>query len=185
MLPSIEYLGHKISDKGIQPTKEKVCAIAPAPNNVFQLKAFLGVLNYYAKFLPNLSSKLTPLYKLLQKKVHWLWGEEQRQAFQQAKEALTSAKFYDPSKKLILSCVGAVFSQKLEDGTEYPVAFASRSLSPAEKKYWQSCLVLDTFITTFWAVDSLSTRIISHSSTHSVKTKVYRRWRLPEFNVGH
>ena len=45
MLPSIEYLGHKISDKGIQPTEEKVRAIvkAPAPNNVTQLKAFLGI----------------------------------------------------------------------------------------------------------------------------------------------
>ena len=150
MLPSIEYLGHKISDKGIQPTEEKVRAIvkAPAPNNVTQLKAFLGMLNYYAKFLPNLSSNLAPLYKLLQKKVRWLWSEEQRQAFQQAKQALTSAKVlvhYDPSKKLILSCdaspygVGAVLSHKLEDGTEHPVAFASRSLSPAEKK----CAQLD------------------------------------------
>ena len=104
------------------------------------------MLNYYAKFLLNLSSKLAPLYKFLQKKVHWLWGEEQRQAFQQAKEALTSAKalvHYDPSKKLILSCdaspygVGAVLSHKLEDGTEHPVAFTSRSLSLAEKKYAQ------------------------------------------------
>ena len=76
----LEYLGHKISDKGIQPTEEKVSAIvkAPALNNVTQVKGFLGMLNYYAKFLPNLSSKLAPLYKLLQKKVHWLWGEEQR-----------------------------------------------------------------------------------------------------------
>ena len=144
MLSSIEYLGHKISEKGIQPTEEKVRAIvkAPAPNNVTQLKAFLGMLNYYAKFLPNLSSKLTPLYRLLQKNTPWSWGEEQRQAFQQAKVALTSAKVlvhYDPSQKLILSCdaspygVGAVLSHKLEDGTEHPVAFASRSLSPAEK----------------------------------------------------
>ena len=148
MLSSIEYLGHKISEKGIQPTEEKVRAIvkAPAPNNVTQLKAFLGMLNYYAKFLPNLSSKLAPLYRLLQKNTPWSWGEEQRQAFQQAKVALTSAKVlvhYDPSQKLILSCdaspygVGAVLSHKLEDGTEHPVAFASRSLSPAEKKYAQ------------------------------------------------
>ena len=104
------------------------------------------MLNYYAKFLPNLSSKLAPLYRLLQKNTPWSWGEEQRQAFQQAKVALTSAKVlvhYDPSQKLILSCdaspygVGAVLSHKLEDGTEHPVAFASRSLSPAEKKYAQ------------------------------------------------
>ena len=100
------------------------------------------MLNYYAKFLPNMSSKLAPLYRLLQKNTPWSWGEEQRQAFQQAKAALISAKvlvYYDPRQKLILSCdaspygVGVVLSHKLEDGTEYPVAFASRSLSPAEK----------------------------------------------------
>ena len=69
MLPSVEYLGHKISNKGIQPTEEKIRAIveAPAPNNVSQLKAFVGMLNYYAKFLPNISSTLAPLFKLLQK----------------------------------------------------------------------------------------------------------------------
>ena len=148
MLPSVEYLGHIISNKGIQPTEEKIRAIvkAPAPNNVTQLKAFLGMLNYYGKFLPNLSSRLAPLYKLLQKRVSWSWSDEQQQAFQEAKDALTSAKVlmhYDPSKKLILSCdaspygVGAVLSHKLDDGTEHPVAFASRSLSPAEKKYAQ------------------------------------------------
>ena len=69
MLPSVEYLGHKISDKGIQSTEAKIHAIvkAPTPNNVSQLKAFLGMLNYYAKFLFNISSRLALLYKLPQK----------------------------------------------------------------------------------------------------------------------
>ena len=74
MLPAVEYLGHKISDKGLQPTKGKIQAIAEVPEsqNVSQLKAFLGMLNYYAKFLPNISSRLAPLYKLFQKAVSWL-----------------------------------------------------------------------------------------------------------------
>ena len=124
MLPSVEYLGHKISNKGIQPTGEKIHAIvrAPAPNNVSQLKVFLGMLNYYAKFLPNISSRLASLYRLLQKWVPWAWNTEQQQAFQEAKEALISAKIlvhYDQSKKLILSCdaspygIGAVLLHKL------------------------------------------------------------------------
>ena len=148
MLPSVEYLGHKISDKGIQPTEAMIRAIvkAPALNNVSQLKAFLDMLNYYAKFLPNISSRLAPLYKLLQKRVPWSWRDEQQQAFQKAKETLTSADVlvhYDLNKKLILSCdaspngVGAVLSHKMDDGTEHPVTFASRTLSPAEKKYAQ------------------------------------------------
>ena len=80
IFPAVEYLRHKISDKGLQPTEGKIRAIveAPAPQNVSQLKAFLGMLNYYAKFLPNISSRLAPLYKLLQKAVTWSWGTKQR-----------------------------------------------------------------------------------------------------------
>ena len=73
---SVKYLGHKISKEGLQPTEDKVRAItcAPKPNNVSQLKAFLGLVNYYHKFMPNLSTILSPLYKLLQVKVPWTWG---------------------------------------------------------------------------------------------------------------
>ena len=87
MLQEVEYLGHKISAKGLEPIPEKVRAIveAPAPRNVSQLKSFLGMLNYYGKFLPNLSTCLAPLYSLLQKKHHWSWGEKQRKAFEKAK----------------------------------------------------------------------------------------------------
>ena len=76
MLPCVEYLGHRISAEGIQPTQEKVRAVieAPTPTNVSQLRSFLGAINYYSKFLPNLSSALVPLYKLLQKAVKWVWG---------------------------------------------------------------------------------------------------------------
>ena len=82
----------------------------------------------------------------MQKAVSWSWGIEQQEAFQKAKDALTYAKVLvhcDPTQKLILSCdaspygVGAVLSHKLKDGTEHPIAFASRSLSPAERNYAQ------------------------------------------------
>ena len=67
LLPHMEYLGHQISQKGIYPTKGKVCAIVEAsvPQNITQLKSFLGMLNYYSKFLLNLSTLLALLYKLL------------------------------------------------------------------------------------------------------------------------
>ena len=68
--PSIDYLGHVIDQDGIHPTQEKVTAIKEAlrPKNVTELRSFLGLVNYYAKFLPNLSTKLFPLYILLNKK---------------------------------------------------------------------------------------------------------------------
>jgi len=64
---SIEYLGHVVDEVAIHPTEEKVKAIkeAPAPTNVTQLRSFLGLINYYNKFLPNLAANLTPLYSLL------------------------------------------------------------------------------------------------------------------------
>lgn len=147
-LPSVQYLGHQISANGLQPTDEKIRAIrdAPAPKDVSQLKSFLGLVNYYGKFLPHLSSTLSPLYSLLQKQSQWTWGNSQREAFQKAKAQLTSdclLVHYDPDRELVLACdaspygIGAVLSHKMDDGQEKPVAFASRSLAPAERKYSQ------------------------------------------------
>ena len=62
---------------------------APQPKNVTQLKLFLGMLNYYGKFLPNLSIQLAPLYGLLKKNSRWSWGAEQRNVFKKAKSMLT------------------------------------------------------------------------------------------------
>ena len=89
MLPFLKYLEYRISSEGIQPTKEKVRAIleAPDPQNVSQLHSFIGMLNYYANFLPNQSTTLAPLYSLLQTTKKWTWGEAQKQAFKEAKEA--------------------------------------------------------------------------------------------------
>ena len=61
---SIEYLGDVIDARGIHISEKKVKAIvdAPAPRNLHELRSFLGLLNYYAKFLPNLASQLHPLH---------------------------------------------------------------------------------------------------------------------------
>ena len=68
---SVTYLGHKIDSEGLHPLPSKVRAVmeAPCPSNPKQLKAYLGLITYYAKFLPNLSSLLTPLYKLHKKTI--------------------------------------------------------------------------------------------------------------------
>ena len=147
LLKEVEYLGHKISAQGLQPSMEKVRAIveAPQPVNITQLKSFLGMLNYYGKFLPTLLTHLAPFYELLRKNSRWTWGPEQKEAFQKAKSMLTSSKVlthYDPAKPLILSCdaslygVGAVLSHQMGEG-EHLIAFVSRSLAPAEKNYSQ------------------------------------------------
>ena len=90
MVSEVEYLGHSISAKGIQPVIVKVRAIkdAPRPQDVSQLRSFLGLLNYYGKFLPNLATLLRPLYDLLQSAKTWSWGKSQEEAFSKAKELL-------------------------------------------------------------------------------------------------
>ena len=144
----VEYLGHLIDKEGLHPTDAKVEAVqkAPAPSNVSELKSFLGLLNYYSKFLPNLSSVLSPLYSLLQADKIWTWGHEEEESFTAAKALLSSSKLlvhYDPNKPLMLSCdassygVGAVLSHQMQDGSEKPIGFASRTMSATEKKYSQ------------------------------------------------
>ena len=135
--PSCTYLGHRIDDgEGIHPTEEKVSAIinAPAPRNVAELRSFLGLVNYYHRFIQNLSTVLAPLYELLQKGNRWVWGRRQEMAFEESKQLLGSTQVlvhYDSRLPLILSCdalpygVGAVLSHRMKDGSEKPVGFAT------------------------------------------------------------
>ena len=87
-----------------------------------------------------------PLYKLLAKHQPWHWGKKQADAFQKAKSQLSSDVLlvhFDPGRKLAISCdaspygIGAVLSHVYEHGTDRPIAYASWSLAPAEKKYSQ------------------------------------------------
>ena len=117
------------SREGIQPLQDKVNAItnAPAPTNVSELRSYLGMINYYQKFLPNLSSVLAPLHGLLRNETCWHWGKEQMHAFQKSKEFLKSSRLlvhYDSEKKLTLACdasqygLGAVLSHQMAYGIQ-------------------------------------------------------------------
>ena len=148
MASEVNYLGHRIDAEGLHPLSEKVRAIqeAPAPRSVSELKSYLGLLSYYGKFLPNLSSILAPLHNLLKASVKWQWSHREQKAFDKSKELLLSSQVlvhFDPDKEVILACdaspygLGAVLSHRMPNGAERPVAFASRTLSTAEQKYSQ------------------------------------------------
>ncbi len=89
----VEYLGHRVDAQGLHPTGTKVKAIdeAPEPRNVTEFKAYLGLLNYYNKFLPNLATLLAPLHLLLRKDVQWMWEKTQKEAFKESKALLKSS----------------------------------------------------------------------------------------------
>ena len=148
MASSVTYLGHLIDQHGLHPLQEKVRAVqnAPEPRNVSELKAFLGLLTYYCKFLPNMADLLAPLYKLLRKDVHWRWTEAERKAFQASKILLTSSSllvYFNPELDLVLMCdassygVGAVLAHRMPNGSKRPIGYTSRSLTPAQKNYSQ------------------------------------------------
>ena len=75
MVLSVTYLGHQIDSEGLHSTEDKIRAIrdAPAPHNVTKLKAFLGLFQFYSRYVPNVADELGPLYGLLCKRVSWRW----------------------------------------------------------------------------------------------------------------
>ena len=84
--------------EGIRATPEKISAIvnAPQPENVQQLRSFLGLLNYYRKFLPHLATILQPLNELLQKGKKWNWTIGCTQAVNTARDLLKTSNLLDP-----------------------------------------------------------------------------------------
>lgn len=142
---SIQYLGHVVSREGIQTDPEKVAAIlhVSPPKTRKEVRSFLGLLGWYRSFLPLYSEMTAPLTHLLKKGIRWKWGEEQQLAFQKLKEALTKSPILvcpDYSKEFEVhtdACdkgLGSALIQKI-GGVDRVVAYASRTLSPAEQKY--------------------------------------------------
>ena len=146
LLKSVSYLGHVISEEGLHTAESKVKAVveAPDPRNISEVRSFLGMVNYYGKFLPNLATTLSPLYCLLRQTTAWHWGPKQKKAFRTVKNLLKWSQVlthYDDRLPLLLECdaspygLGAVLSHEMPDGSERPVCFASRALSKAEQNY--------------------------------------------------
>ena len=203
-VPSVTYLGHKIDAEGLHPLPDKVKAIqdAPSPTNVQELKAYLGLLTYYSRFLPNMSTVLSLLYQLLQKDVKWQWTSDENNAFLASKDLLTSSSLlvhFNPKLKLMLACdasaygIGAVLAHKYPDGSERPIGYASHSLTKAEKNYSQiekeglACIfgvnkfrsyLLGHSFELITDHKSLITLFHQHKPTSSQASARIRRWSL-------
>ena len=144
----IEYLGQVIDQEGLKKDPKKVKAILEmkTPENVSDVRRFLGMVNQQMKFLPNLAEKTKPLRDLLHKENDWIWDRNQEEAFNQLKKDLSTSEtlaLYNPKRATIVSAdsssfgLGACLRQRLEDGRWKPVAYASRSLTETERRYAQ------------------------------------------------
>jgi hypothetical protein len=119
----------------------------PVPNNVTTLHSFLGLVNYYQSFVPNMRSIRYPLDNLLKKDQEWNWSNRCQQAFDSIKEILKSdllLTHYDPSLEVIVAAdashngAGAVIQHRWPDESVKAIAYASHSLTPAEQNYSQT-----------------------------------------------
>lgn len=145
---STEILGHVISKDGISPAEDKVSAItaALAPTTPSETRSFLGIVNFCAKFIPNMATLADPLRRCVKEQESFHWGKEQAVAFRKIKDALSSADILAIFNKQAPTTMiadaspvglGAVLAQE-HAGVLRPVSFASRALTDVERHYSQT-----------------------------------------------
>lgn len=142
----VNYLGYVIGNGGITTDPEKVSAILnwPIPNNLKQVRGFLGIAGWYRRFIENFSTEVFPITELLSCKKKFIWTKEAQGAFERIKILLTTAPVLinpDFSKKFFVHCdasdfgIGAVLVQLDENSQERPIAYMSRKLNSAQRNY--------------------------------------------------
>ena len=145
MQREVEFLGHRIGADGLRVAPDKVSSVQqwPQPKNVGDVRSFLGLANFYRRFVRDYSRIALPLTELTKDAVSWQWGAEQQRAFDDLKAALCSPPVLlipDQSKPFVLNCdackyaIGATLQQDHGYGLQ-PVAFFSAKMSDAERNY--------------------------------------------------
>lgn len=152
---SLDFLSNEISAEGVRPSRDRVEAINafPTPTSVKQAQRFVGMVIYYHRFVPHLAAFLAPIYdhlatltskKKSKAKIEFSWPDSCNQGFLEARKALADATLLvhpDDSAEISLTtdaseiAVGAVLQQRATDGAWVPLAFFSKKMSLAEKKY--------------------------------------------------
>ena len=139
------FLGHVLTPDGLQVDEHKIGVIKkwPTPTNVTKLRSFLGLANYYRRFIKDFSKIAAPMTELLKKDIKFEWRKAQEEAFETLKARLSSAPLIigaDVKLPFVVTAdasdvaLGAVLTQDRGQGPQ-PVAFESRKLAPAEMNY--------------------------------------------------
>lgn len=147
-MKELPFLGHIVGVHGVKVDPKKVETVKqfPIPEDLKGVRSFLGMTSYYRRFIKGFAQRAVPLTQLLKKDVNYTkdkWSVECQQAFENLKDALSSAPvlaFPDFTQPFQLETdasdvgVAAILSQ-VQSGEEHVIAYASRTLSKAEKKY--------------------------------------------------
>lgn len=143
----IDYLGYEISADGVRPGEKKILSVAnfPRPDNIHNVRQFLGLASYFRKFIENFAQIAFPLSRLLRKGEVWVWGTAQDEAFETLKARLVNRPIlaiYDPAAETELHTdasrvgIGGILLQRSTDGGSFrPVAYYSRQTSPEERNF--------------------------------------------------
>src|SRR5438445_5854799 len=142
----VDFLGMIVSSDGIKMDEPKVKAVLnwPIPTNVRQVRAFLGLGNFYCHFIKDYAILAQPLTDLTQKDKAFTFGEKEEQAFRALKDAFTKApilQYPDQDREFRLEtdasefAVGGVLSVKCDNQQFHPVAYMSHSMTPPERNY--------------------------------------------------
>ena len=141
----VVFLGHVVSEEGLRCDPAKIESVKdwPRPENVTEVRSFLGLASYYRKFIPNFAEKAVPLTALTKKNQPYVWDDRCEKAFEQLKNDLISSSVLSYPRRegeFILDTdasgysVGAVLSQ-VQDGEERVIAYASKTLCPSRQRY--------------------------------------------------
>ena len=146
---SLEFLGHQVDRQGIRPLEEKVNVIRqfPQPTSQRKLRQFLGLVNFYHRFIPGCARILQPLHLLLTGSTKsdraLVWTPTAEAAFKEVKDTLSNATLLVHPQSDAPTCiitdasdtaVGAVLQQRI-DSVWSPLSYFSRKLTPAETRY--------------------------------------------------
>ena len=159
----VEYLGHFFSKQGISSNPEKIEKVKsfPRPKTQKDVRSFIGLCNYYRKFIFNFSAILKPLNNLLKKETKFAWTNDCEEAFLMLKDKLTTSPvlvYPNMTKPFILStdasdtAIGFVLGQLDDEKRERVIAYGGRSIRNAEQNWpihEKECLALVEAITQF------------------------------------
>ena len=173
----LTFVGMVLSGNGISCAAEKVAAFTNArePQNVSETHSFLGLVNYYGRLIPDLATISEPLRRLTKAGTPFVFGREQKEAFEELKRRLSSAEtlvYFDkdaPTQVVADACpVGleAVLTRLQKDGPRI-ISYASRSLTETERRYSQT---EKEALALIWACEKFHPYIMEHHSNLSLTT---------------